>query len=303
MKQKIICSKCQSENIKKDGKRKTENRGKIQRYRCKDCNFRFVVDDGFFRMRNDEKKITAGIDLYYKGVSVRKVQDHFQAFYPHNASHMSVYRWIVKYAKQVSKLTDKLKINCGLEMMSDEVEYFRRISRNQKGREQNWFVDTLDLKSRFMITGEYMRSRTNENLIKVLKHAKFKTGEQVKIVTTDGLRGYPEVLRKSFGLQSPYYSTSATKSKIIHNVVIADERGFNHPIERLHNTIRERTKIMRGFHGSIESANAIMKGFEINYNFNRKNMALKGKTPSQIAIPELVLGNNKWLDLIRSSKI
>ncbi|MBU0906629.1 MAG: DDE-type integrase/transposase/recombinase, partial [Nanoarchaeota archaeon] len=125
----------------------------------------------------------------------------------------------------------------------------------------------------------------------------------VKIVTTDGLRGYPEVLRKSFGLQSPYYSTSATKSKIIHNVVIADERGFNHPIERLHNTIRERTKIMRGFHGSIESANAIMKGFEINYNFNRKNMALKGKTPSQIAIPELVLGNNKWLDLIRSSKI
>ena len=94
----IICPKCNSNQTKKDGKRKTQNRGKIQRYRCKECDFRFVIDDGFYRMRNSENKITAGIDLYYKGVSLRKMQEHFQAFYPHNSSHMSVCRWIVKYA-------------------------------------------------------------------------------------------------------------------------------------------------------------------------------------------------------------
>ena len=87
----VTCPKCTSNNIKKDGKRKTENRGKIQRYRCKDCNFRFVIDDGFYRMRNNENKITAGIDLYYKGVSLRKVQEHFQAFYSKNSTHVSVY--------------------------------------------------------------------------------------------------------------------------------------------------------------------------------------------------------------------
>ena len=154
-----------------------------------------------------------------------------------------------------------------------------------------------------MIIGEYMKSRTNENLIKAMKKTKFKTGDQIEIVTTDGLQGYPAVLRKTFSLQSPYHASSRTKSKIIHNVVIASERGFNHPIERLHNTIRERTKIMRGFHGCIESAYAIMKGLEINYNFNRKHMALGNKTPSQIAIPKLELGINKWLDLIKLSKI
>jgi len=148
-----------------------------------------------------------------------------------------------------------------------------------------------------------MKSRNNENLIKVMKKTKFKTEEQVKIVTTDGLQGYPTVLRKIFGLQSPYHSSSRTKSKIIHNIVIADERGFNHPIERLHNTIRERTKTMRGFHGCIESAYAIMKGLEINYNFNRKHMALRNKTPAEIAISQLELGINKWLDLIKLSKI
>lgn len=60
---------------------------------------------------------------------------------------------------------------------------------------------------------------------------------------------------------------------------------------------------MRGFHGSLESANAIMKGLEINYNFNRRNIAIKNKMPYELAIPELKLGENKWLDLIRLSKI
>jgi transposase-like protein len=299
----VTCPNCSSEKIIKRGLRKTQNRGKIQRFSCKECSYRFVLDDGFYRMRNNPKKITAGIDLYYKGSSLRKVRDHFESFYPHNASHMSVYRWIVKYSIMVSNLTDNFQIECGIEMMSDEMEYHRRIShkKGDKGVEKNWFVDTFDIKTRFMIIGEYMKSRTNDNLEIVMKKSKFKTNGQVKIVTTDGLQGYPTVLRKTFGLQSPHHATSRAKSKIIHNVVLADERGFNHPIERLHNTIRERTKIMRGFHGCIESARAIMKGLEINYNFNRKNMALKGKMPYEVAIPELKLGKNKWLDLIRLS--
>src|SRR3989338_7185037 len=230
---KVTCSNCSSENTIKWGRRKTENRGKIQRYKCKKCNNTFVIDYGFFRMRTNENKITAGIDLYYKGVSLRKIQEHFQAFYPHNSSHMSVYRWIVKYSMMVSNLTDSLPIQCGKEMQSDEMEYYRRKSKYQKGKEQNWFVDTFDVETKFMVTGKYMRSITNENLIKVMKRAKFKVGEQVEIVTTEGLRGYPKVLRKTFSLQSPYHASSRTKSKIIHNVVIADERGFNYPIERL----------------------------------------------------------------------
>lgn len=126
--------------------------------------------------------------------------------------------------------------------------------------------------------------------------------KQIKIVTTDGLQGYPFVLRKTFSLQSPYHASSRTKSKIIHNAVIASERGFDHPIERLHNTIRERTKTIRGFHSCIENAHAIMKGSEINYNFNRKHMSLGKKTPAEVAILQLEIGANRWLDLIRLSK-
>ena len=136
----VTCPKCSSNKIKKDGKRKTENRGKIQRYRCKDCNFRFVIDEGFYRMRNHPNKITAGIDLYYKGVSLRKVQEHFQAFYTKNSSHVSVYNWILRYATMVSKLTDNIPIECGQEMMSDEITFL------MQGENSDGILSTNDIK-------------------------------------------------------------------------------------------------------------------------------------------------------------
>lgn len=77
---KVSCPNCSSNKIKKDGKRKIKNRGEIQRYKCKDCRLRFVLDEDFYRMRNHEKKITLCMDLYYNGMSFRKIQEHLKAF-------------------------------------------------------------------------------------------------------------------------------------------------------------------------------------------------------------------------------
>ncbi len=291
MKQEMICEKCNGKNIKKDGVRETKNRSKVQRYRCKDCSHRFSIDDGFWKMKNHEEKITSCMNMYYAGMSLRKIQEHLQMFAPKNSHYSTIYRWIVKYSNMISNLTDNLQVQSGQELMSDEMEYHRL-------GEQNWFVDVMDTTTRYVVASDYMKSRTIDNLTKVLKKGKFATGEQIKMVTTDGLQGYERVLKKSFGLKTHWNH----KSPIIHNVVIASERGFNHKIERLHNTIRDRTKIMRGFHGSLESARAIMKGIEIYYNFVRKHQGIDGKTPSEEAIPELTLSTNKWLSLIKMSK-
>ncbi|MEM3791083.1 MAG: DDE-type integrase/transposase/recombinase [Thermoproteota archaeon] len=241
-------------------------------------------------MKNHEDKITSCINMYYAGMSLRKIQKHLQMFAPKNCHYSTIYRWIIKYANMISSFTDNLQINSGQELMSDEMEYHRL-------GEQNWFVDVMDTETRFMVASDYMESRTIGNLIKVLRKAKFTANGNVKIITTDGLQGYPRVLRKVFGL-----NRIEGKSKIIHNVVIADERGFIHKIERLHNTIRDRTKIMRGFHGSLESAKATMKCFEIYYNFISKHQEL-GKKPAKEGILELILSTNKWLSLIRLSKM
>ena len=285
---KVFC-RCKSKNIKRDGKRKTLNRGLIQRYKCKNCNKRFVVDNGFFRMRNSEKKITLCLDLFFRGISTRKIEEHLQFFYAQNSSWVTVYSWIVKYSNMIHKFTDKLQVKTGEELMSDEMEYHRL-------GKQNWFVDVMDTNTRYMVSSDYMIGRTLENMTKVLVNAKKKTGSQIKTVTTDGLRGYSRVLKRSFGLKTHWNH----KSPIKHNIVIASKRGFNHKIERLHNSIRERTKTMRGFHGSLESASSIMKGYEIYYNFIRRHQAIN-KRPYEIAT-DLKLGKNGWLDLIKMSR-
>jgi len=47
-----------------------------------------------------------------------------------------------------------------------------------------------------------------------------------------------------------------------------------------------------------------MKGYEIFYNFVKKHEALKGKTPSKMAIPSLQFETaNRWLELIKMSSL
>lgn len=291
---KIICPKCKNQDIIKWGKRKTENRGKIQRYKCKCCSETFV-NDAFFRMRNNPKKITLSIDLFYRGLSTREVQNHLQSFYPHNSSNVSIYKWVTKYAKRISKFTDKLKINSGSYIELDEMEYHRRKSHKAKlGIDKNWFIDSIDVKSRYMICSTYAKQRNAKELKSVVRKIKDKA-ENIRIITTDGLLAYPNVIKSVYG-----FSNRTHRLNVKHNQVNASRgQGFNIWVERMHNSIRQRTHSFRGLHGSVSSANALMRGIEIYYNFIRKHESLKGRTPSEVAIPELKFETpNRWLELI-----
>jgi len=287
---KVICPNCKSTNVIKWTKRKTQNRGIIQRYKCKDCGKYFTIDDGFFRMRNNPQKITCAIDLFYRGVSTRKVQEHFQAFYPHNSSNVTIYNWVVKYSKMISKFTDKIKINGGQEVQVDEQ------SHNRKGI-QNWFIDSIDVKTRYMVASNFFKQRTTKNINVVMKKAKYKTQGNVTTITTDGFHAYIKSVKKTFG-----YNNKIHQFNVNHNVIIACQEGhFNIYIERLHNSIRERTKTFRGFHGSIDSADSIMKGYEIFYNFIRKHQSINC-CPYELATNLKLNNPNKWLGLIEASK-
>lgn len=58
---------------------------------------------------------------------------------------------------------------------------------------------------------------------------------------------------------------------------------------------------MRGFHGSVESADSILKGFVIYYNFVTKHQGLECR-PYEIATDLKFNSKNKWLELIGMSK-
>jgi len=290
MEEKIRCPHCDSKSVIKRGRRKTQNRGIIQRYGCQGCNKRFVIDEGFWKMKNSPQKVTLCLDLFYRGISTRKVQEHLRAFYPHNSSNVSIYKWIIKYSKMINKFTDNLKLKVGKEIQVDEMEY-------KVNKRKAFFIDSIDTETRFMVSSEFARGRGQKEIKKVIARAKQKTDNQITICTTDGYFAYPKVVKSVFG-----YNNKLRKYNIVHNKVTQLKgEGFNHMVERLHSNIRARTKTFRGF-GSLEGANAIMKGYEIFYNFIREHQAI-GKCPYELACPELKLENpNKWLELIKLSK-
>ena len=57
---------------------------------------------------------------------------------------------------------------------------------------------------------------------------------------------------------------------------------------------------MEGF-GCINSANSIMEGYEVFYNFLKQHEALKGRTPSDLATNIKFETPNRWLELINQS--
>ena len=253
-------------------------------------------------MRNTPQKISQSIDLFYRGVSTRKVQEHLSVFHPHNASNVSIYKWVVKYGKMISAYTNKLSADVGAEVQVDEVEFHRRKSHKAKqGVEKNYFVDSICPETKFMVASCYGRKRSGKEIKKVMQEIKAKSKDKVKVITTDGFHAYKKVVKSVFG-----YNLHLKRYNVVHNIVNASKGdGFNHPIERLHNNVRARTKVMRGFHGSIHSANAILKGYEVYYNFITKHQAIKC-CPYELVMPELKEElkdvKNKWLELIRLSK-
>lgn len=101
------CEFCNSEKIVKNGsiKNKIENK---QRYLCRDCNKTFYQDSQFNYIRNP-KLISLALDLYFKGLSLRKITDTINQFFQVKLHHETVRRWIMRFSEMVSEYTNKLQ--------------------------------------------------------------------------------------------------------------------------------------------------------------------------------------------------
>lgn len=99
------CPSCGSTEIVKDGWRRNKT-GKVQRFLCKSCGYRFVNNIGFEKMKNKPKIITLVMDLYFKGVSYRKIVDHLRQFHGVKVSHVVIIKWVKKYVNLMKDYVD-----------------------------------------------------------------------------------------------------------------------------------------------------------------------------------------------------
>jgi transposase-like protein len=283
-----VCKFCGSDNIVKRGFRNTQN-GKVQRFFCNDCKRKFIVDEGFERMKATPETVTVALDLYFKGISMRAIVDHIKQFYGVEVSHVAIYKWIRKYVAMMKKYCDQLVPKVSGIWHTDEMALnIRNLDNHENLR---WAWNVIDNQSRYWLATQITEKREIADARKVLAQASSISQTRPMAVVTDGLRAYQDAITKEF------YTQKAPKTQHVRIPNIRD-RSNNNMVERLHGTIRQRNKVMRGLDDEA-TAQTMMDGLRIYYNFIRPHTALNGKTPAQKA--NIESDEAKWMSLIKKA--
>lgn len=287
----LVC-KCGSMQVIKIGIRHNKS-GNIQRFKCKVCSHKWSDNLGFANNRVNSKIITMAIDLYFKGVSLRKIKEHIVMFHGVNVSHVAILGWIRKFGEVVSPFVDQFKPELSGVYHVDEMMVHVRKEENGKGHYQ-WLWNMMDNTTRFWITSKVSQRKDVEDARATFQDAKRKSPMPVAVVH-DGLMSYNEAFNKE------YYTNTGSQIKNIRSVSVR-HKGLNQKVERLNGVFRDREKVMRGMDHK-ESAQKLIDACRIHYNFVREHGSIK-KTPSESAGIRLELGQNKIENLIRlASKV
>jgi len=280
------CVYCKSVNVVKNGSRKTKM-GIKQRYRCKDCGRKFVLEPIKY-VKGNGKIVTLTMDLYFKGLSLRDISDTIYQFYGLKVHFDTIRRWIRKYTKIMDEHVNKIEPKLSGKYQVDEQMV------KSKGR-WVWSWNALDEETRFLIANTITKERRIRDTREVFKKIKEITSQRPTQIKTDGLWSYEKAIKKEFLTRK--HRKEGTEH--IRNVGVAKEKN-NNLIERYHGEFREFDKVRRGFKSDL-TTQEWNEGFRLYHNFIKPHMALNGLTPSQVAEIDLNLGRNKWLGLLKES--
>lgn len=271
------CTYCHNNYIIKYGKTIKQK----QIYYCKTCKRKFYEKPKEKNLRYDPKIIAFSLDLYFSGLSLRKVarslNDHFEL----NMDHSTIYYWIKKYIPRIKEAMNNLIIDGPMKIHVDEV--FIKTRNENKKIAYLWNI--MDRETRFMLASEISTDRTTQAAIYALKTAIRQMKNDPIVIVTDEYPAYFSALKLEGFHTIPHEHGTLTEGK-------------NNIIERLNGTCRERFKVMRGFK---TTDSVIPYGMMINYNYVRPHESLDEKTPA-VAIGA---AQNKmsWIGLLEKSKV
>jgi transposase-like protein len=239
-------------------------------------------------MKNQSEIITLALDLYMKGLSLRKVSDHLEQFFGVKVHYSTVLRWVDKYTKIINAYVEDMKPELSDVWHVDEMMI-------KTGGKWSWLWNCMDRDTRFLLANLVTKTREVNDARRLFQEAKRMAKEKPDVVVTDGLPAYIKAFKKEF------FTLRKPRVKHVRMPRFID-RTSNNPVERMQGTIRERDKVMRGMKGE-ETAKVLMDGLKNYYNFLRPHMGLENETPAKKANLDLELGRNRWLSIIRKGTI
>jgi putative transposase len=271
----IACKFCGSTDTQKYGSRKG-----IQEYLCNKCGRKFIDKDAPFKKQTPTELIGTSLSQYYDGLSFGDIARHLKES-GNEVNESTVYRWIFSYTNKALNYFDTLQPQVSDNWLCDET-VLKIAGRNV------WFWDVIDEDTRFLLASHLSDTRGIHDVMTVMHRSQKKAGKNPHFILTDALGVYPDGIERIFGAESKHIQMKGITSEINTNI-----------IERFHSTIKERTKVMRGFK-SLDTAELIMDGFLVHYNYFRPHMSLDNSTPAEVA--KIKIPFKTWTDFVRSDK-
>jgi len=250
------CIHCSSSNFVLNG----HDKKGVQRYKCKDCHKRFCEKGIFARHRYPSLIIIDAIFLYCQPISTRGVVKNLERFRKIKPSHVSIYKWIVKFASYLIALSKKKQLNFSSEVWHVD-EKFIHVRNSKDPHAYLWIVS--DNHSNVIATHVSFK-RDIQGAIKVFEKAKLRTEFIPEIIVSDGLQGYKRACKKAFGRKTRHVVAHFEAVGIVHNRKLI--KLSNNRAERMNQYPALRLHAVRGFK-RLDRANLLIELFMVYFNY------------------------------------
>jgi transposase-like protein len=276
------CIYCHSDSLIRFGLRHNKY-GDLQKFSCKSCGKYFTINVGFEKMRATPQAITAAMQLYFTGESLRNTSKALKLIGV-QVSHKTVFMWIKKYTALMEKYLEKITPQVSDVWRADEMSV--KVKGNLK-----WLFALIDDETRFWIAKEVANSKFDHDTKPLFRMSKEIAGKKPRILITDGLMTYHAGYMKEF-----YTHKLETRTEHIRHITVQGDHN-NNKMERFNGEVRDREKVVRGLK---KPDSPLLDGYQIYHNYIRPHEALDGETPAD-RCGIRILGENKWLTIIQNA--
>ena len=211
----------------------------------------------------------AAVDMYFDGLSYRRVARNMEQYFDRKTEPKTVYRWVRELSGTADEILRPMKVNTGREWVADEMMV-------NVGGEKMWLFNVMDSDTRFVLAAYLTPERTARAAQTTLAMARERSNNAPEVVKTDGLRSYRQALPRAFPPRPVKHTVSQGIKAQINNDMS----------ERLQGTFRDRDKTLRGL-DSRATGQAYIDGLVLHYNYFRPHQSLDDKRPAEAAGAEL----------------
>lgn len=255
----VKCPNCGSDKIVRKGLIHNKNFSS-QRYMCKNCKHKFTDKREWKGLKGNPLVTVIATDLFFKGLSLRSIEDHFKRVYSLDISYPTIHRWIRRYIQQLKMLEKKLCLSVGDIWHVDDTVV--KISGQPR-----YLWNVIDGETKILLASVLTNGRSAAEAEIVLREAFKNAAAKPEEIVTDGLKSYQLAIKNLFD----------NKVRHISKVRFTDPKN-NNLVERLNETLKGRIKGFRKL-SSEKSASELLEGLRLYYNFERPHLSLGGLPP------------------------